>query len=434
MRTYALLMLFLLPQLAICQIIKTVAGNGIAGYNGDNLSALVTEFDNPNTVAFDATGNMYICDFSNNRVRKLSASGLITTVAGNGTPGFSGDGGPATLAELGSPDGIAIDNSGNIYLSIGGHRIRKIDASGIITTIAGTGTPGYNGDNIPATSAQLFDPYVGAVDNAGNLYFSDYNNHRIRKINTTGIITTIAGNGSNTSGGDGGPATTAQLGGPAWLYRNAAGEFYIPDNSFNCVRKVDASGIITTFAGTGVAGNTGNGGLAIAATFMQPNSITFDNIGNAYIADYGASVLRKVNGAGIISTVAGTGTSTYSGDGGPATLAGMTVNSTVSDIGGNVYIADVNNNRIRRITYNSTGVSNVNNALDNVTIYPNPAYDKITVKATPSLPAEIIISNTIGQEVYRQPYSNAAVDISSYAAGIYFVKVNGVYAGSFVKE
>jgi sugar lactone lactonase YvrE len=434
-KLFIFLVVFLLPVVAGAQVIETIAGNGIGGFL-DNVTATAAELNGPNSLAVDARGNIYISDFYNNRIRKINTSGVITTIAGTGTSGFSGDNGPATLAELNHPDGIALDNSGNLFMSLAGHRIRKVNTDGIITTIAGTGAPGYNGDEIPATSAMLWDPYVGATDNSGNLFFSDYNNHRVRKITPSGVITTIAGNGTNSSAGDNGPATAASLGGPCWLFVNASSEIYVPDNIFRCIRKVDAAGIITTFAGGGTSGY-GDGGPALSATFTLPNSITFDHAGNAYIADYGASVVRKVNTAGIITRVAGTGTSGYNGDGIPATSTQISPNTVTCDLSGNLYIADINNNRIRRITYDATEVNDLTGLTTSVSIYPNPARDKITINTGEQID-RVDIVNLIGQVVTSPRPSPRervlSIDVSDLPDGIYFVKVNGVYAGRFVKE
>ena len=418
------------------QNIKTVAGNGVAGFNSDNISPLTAQLNKPNTLSFDGAGNLYIADCSNNRIRKVSTSGIITTVAGSGAPGYSGDGGPATAADLQYISSIISDLAGNLYISFGSNRIRRVSNTGIITTIAGTGTAGYNGDNVPATSSQLFYPYVGSIDNTGDLYFSDYGNHRVRKINTAGIITTVAGDGSAGSGGDGLPATSAQLNGPTWPFVTSTGDLYIPDNLERKIRKVDAStSIISTFAGTGITGNTGDGGPAVTATLTYPNGITFDKTGNAYIADYGAGVVRKINTAGFISTIAGTGTPGYGGDGGPAILAQITPNTLTCDAADNVYIADLDNNRIRMISYNSTEVKEQNIGRSPMVIYPNPARDKLIItEAGKGEP--ITISNAIGQTIYNcSPMADKTViNTTGFAVGFYFVKVNGVYAGKFVKE
>lgn len=437
---YILVILWLVPYATLGQNIKTIAGTGIGGYNTDNITSITAQLYKPNSVSFDNAGNLYIADCANNRIRKINTYGVISSVAGTGIANFSGDNGPATLAELKSLSGIISDKAGNLYISSGDYRIRKVNSStGVITTIAGTGTPGYNGENIQATAATLLFPYIGAVDDAGNIYFSDYGNRRVRKINTAGIITTFAGNGLIGSDGDGGPATAAKLSGPGFLFISATGDIYIPDNIAKKIRKIDAAGIITTFAGSGVSGNDGDGGPATAAKLISPNSITFDNFGNAYISDYGASVIRKVNSAGIISTIAGIGTSGYGGDGGPATNAKLTPNNVVCDGIGNVYIADVDNHRIRKVVFHPEAVPDINTILQDVSIYPNPVHDEVTVAwegGTVQAGNEVTIVNIAGQEVISEcPTGNTVtLHTAKLPAGVYLVTVNGAYAGRFVKE
>src|ERR1051326_5130759 len=236
--------------------ITTVAGNGTAGYSGDGGSATSAQLNAPFSIAVDSAGNIYIAEWSNNRVRKVSTSGTITTFAGTGAGGFGGDGGPATDAALNSPEGVAVDAAGNVYIADAfNNRIRKVDPSGIITTIAGNGNPGYTGDG-PALSAGLNDPSGVAVDKNGNVYVADNSNHRIRKI-SGGTISTIAGTGVGGFSGDGGPATKAQVFNPTHLTIDGAGNLYIADYSNNRVRKIDTSGTITTIAGTTTPTNQG---------------------------------------------------------------------------------------------------------------------------------------------------------------------------------
>jgi sugar lactone lactonase YvrE len=222
--------------------IASQAGNGVLGYSGDGGPAASAEFSSPTGVAVDSSGNLYIVDADNNRIRKVTAStGIITTVAGNGTAGYSGDGGAATSAELDTPFGVAVDASGNLYIvDVNNDRIRKVTAStGIITTVAGNGTWGYSGDGGTATSAELFSPFGVAVDASGNLYIADSGNNRIRKVTaSTGIITTVAGNGTAGSTGDGGAASSAELSYPTGVVVDSLGNFYIADYNNNKVRTV----------------------------------------------------------------------------------------------------------------------------------------------------------------------------------------------------
>ena len=342
-------------------LINTIAGNGTAGYSGDGGAATLADLYSPNGVVVDSAGNVYIVDASNNRVRKVNASsGIITTVAGNGTAGYSGDGGPGTNAQLNDPTGVAIDTSGNIYIAeYNNCRIRKVAATtGIITTVAGNGTAGYSGDGGQATSASLAYPQGVAVDASGNIYIADSSNNRIRKVTiSTGIITTVAGNGTAGYSGDGAAATSAKLNEPFGPVIDASGNIYIPDLFNYRVRKVTVStGIITTVAGNGTEGYTGDGGAATSAELNFPWSVAFDSAGNFYISDSNNARIRKVTiSTGIITTVAGNGVRGYSGDGGVATSAELYNPYGVAvDSAANIYIADDGNSRIRVVGTSTT--------------------------------------------------------------------------------
>ncbi len=420
------------------QIITTYAGTGAAGYAGDNGPAIFAKLNQPGYICHDASENLLIADYKNNVIRKVTNTGSISTIAGNGTAGYSGDGGHATVAKVRGPMGIAVDGSGNIYFAEAlNHVIRKISTSGIISTIAGTGTSGYNGDDIPATDAKLYSPYGVDVDNAGNIYFADVNNYRVRKINTLGIISTIAGNGFFGFSGDGSPATAAQTKYPSGIaVNNVTGDIYISDYANHRIRKVNALGIITTIAGTGVVGNSGDGGPATSANLNGPNGVYVDNVGNVYITCNYANVVRKVNISGIISTIAGNGTIGAGGDGGPATTAQLSNPNDISiNAIGNIFIADADNNAIRKIANYPEAINEINCTGQTITIYPNPAKTEITIEAEGTVET-ISISNAIGQTIYRQSTAtnNTVIDISGFASGMYFVKVNGVYGGKFVKE
>jgi len=336
--------------------IDTVAGYGTVGTSGDNGLASAADLNGPYAVAVDSAGNLYIADTFNHRIRKVTAStGIITTVAGTGVPGYSGDGGAATNAELWVPTGIAVDSAGNLYIADDGNNvIRKVTAAtGYISTVAGNGDEGESGDGGPATSAGMNSPYDVAVDTSGNIYISDTNNYRVRKVSAaTGIITTIAGTGIGSYSGDGGPATSANMTQPMGLAVDATGNIYFVDWGNARVRKVTAStGIISTVAGNGASGYSGDGGLATGARLYYPFGIALDAAGNIYIADDANERIRKVNVlTGIISTVAGNGTAGYSGDGGVATNAELEYPYGVAvDAANNIYIAEVGNDRIRAV-------------------------------------------------------------------------------------
>jgi sugar lactone lactonase YvrE len=332
--------------------IITVAGGGV----GDNGVATSSSLNGPSGVAVDSAGNIYIAETGSNCIRKVAAgTGIITTVAGNGTYGHSGDNGTATSAGLQGPSGVAVDSAGNIYIAdTGSNRIRKVTAgTGIITTVAGNGTHDYSGDNGAATSASLAWPYGVAVDSTGNIYIADYGSNRIRKVTAgTGIITTVAGFGTIGYFGDNGPATSASLDYARGVAVDNAGNIYIADNENNRIRKVTAeTGIITTVAGNGTQGYSGDNGPATSASLFQPDSMVVDSAGNIYIADSENNRIRMVAaGTGIITTVAGNGSFTYSGDNGAATSASLFLPSGVAvDSAGNIYIADFGNNRIREV-------------------------------------------------------------------------------------
>ena len=338
----------------IINAITTIAGNGTGGFTGDGGPATAAELISPYAVAADSSGNIYICSFYGGagtvRTRKISSSGIISTFAGTGTSGFSGDGGQATAAETTEPSGVAADAAGNVYINdYGNYRIRKVNTSGIITTIAGTGTYGYSGDGGQATAAHIDNSDGLASDPAGNLYF--YSEGHVRKIATSGIITTIAGNGASGFSGDGGPATAAEFGSIIYgLAADGYGNVYIADYSNYRVRMINSSGIITTVAGNGGTASTGDGGPATAAGIGEPTGMVVDAAGNIYISDFYNNQIRQVNAAGIISTIAGNGTFGFSGDGGPATNAEFRYPLDVAvDASGNVFVSDRNNSRIRKI-------------------------------------------------------------------------------------
>jgi uncharacterized protein (TIGR03437 family) len=326
-------------------VISTVAGSGVGGYSGDNGPATGARLDYPRAVAVDSAGNLYIADTGNFCIRKV-ANGAIATVAGNGLQGYSGDNGPAVNAQLNSPYGIAVDSAGNLYIAdTENNRVRKV-ANGVITTIAGNGTQGFAGDNGPATSALLTYPEGIAVDSAANLYIADSGNSRVREV-ANGVITTVAGGAIAGFSGDNGPATSALLTYPEGVAVDSAGNLYIADPGNFRIRKV-ANGVITTVVGGGTP--VGGSGPATSAQLVSPSGVAIDSAGNLYVADADGNRVWKVSN-GVIAAVAGNGIQGFSGDGGPATAAqlnfplGVAVDST-----GDLYIADANNQRVRKVT------------------------------------------------------------------------------------
>jgi sugar lactone lactonase YvrE len=345
-------------------IINTVAGDYNWIYDGDGAAATSSGIFLPFGIAVNARGDLFIADSNNNRIRKVDAqTRLISTVAGNGTSGSSGDGGLAVNASINTPTSVALDPAGNIYIADSGNAvIRRVDAfTGIISTFAGTlGKAGYAGDHGPATGAMFKSPNGISFDPSGNLYVADTGNNAIRMITPAGIISTVAGNGTAGMAGDGGLATQAQLYAP-WsatpIPSSVPGVyagFYIADQGNHRIRAVDAAGNISTFAGS-TAGYGGDGGPATQAQLYEPASVLVDVAGNIYIADSGNNVVRRISATtGVISTYAGNGSEAFAGDGGPASQAGLYGPYAFAlDTQGSLYIADVFHNRIRKVDANS---------------------------------------------------------------------------------
>jgi sugar lactone lactonase YvrE len=337
-------------------MIYAYAGTGTQGYTGDGAAATAARLRDPEGVEVAANGDLYIADTGNDAIRKVNVlTGVITTVAGTGSSGYSGDGGQATAAKLRAPEDVYVAANGDLYIAdTGNHAVRKVSsATGVITTVAGSGPSGSSGDGGPATSARLHSPSGIAVAANGDFYISDTSNDKIRKVTAaTGIITTFAGTGTAGYTGDGGAATSARLRTPEGVALAANGDLYFADTGNHAIRKVSAAtGIISTYAGTGTAGSTGDGGAATAARLNSPQAISF-SAGDLFIADSGNNRIRRVQAAsGNISTVAGTGTAGNTGDGGSATAAllnsprGITVAPS-----GAFYIGDRANDRVRKVT------------------------------------------------------------------------------------
>lgn len=377
-----------------------VAGTGVEGYFGDGGAATAARLDFPMAIAFGPTGELFTSDTNNSVVRKVDSAGNIVTVVGVGFAGYFGDGGPAVNAALSSPEGIAFDPAGNLFIADTGNGvIRKVDPSGTITTlavtnlppnstglcipedvasrsagvvyvadtcdnqvftldsggnltvVAGNGTSGYSGDGGPGVNASLFNPIALTFDSAGNLYIADEANNVVRKVDTGGTITTVVGNGGFGFLGDGGPALSASLAQPGALAFDPAGNLYIGDTSSERIRKVGTSGTITTVAGNGRFKYAGDGGAATSASLDSPTGVTVDPAGNVFTADIANLVVRNITPAGVIGTYAGTSVPapTYTGDGGPATAATLNFPTDVqSDGAGNVYVSE--GGRVHKIT------------------------------------------------------------------------------------
>ena len=332
--------------------ITTMVGTGEAGYDGDGGPAGEARLSEPFMCAFDRQGNLYVAESANHCVRRVDGrSGIITTVAGSGVLGYSGDGGPATEATLNQPYALDIAVNGDLYIVDRLNAvIRKVEAArGTISTVAGSGSPGSSGDGGPATEAALREPNDCFLDGKGGLLIADVQDQRIRRLDlASGIITTFAGNGAKARAGDGLPAGEASILGARAVCGDGRGNTYICEREGNGVRMVDAGGVMSTFAGTGDRGYSGDGGPALAATWGAPKAIRCDEQGNVLVVDTENHAIRRIDPrTGIVTTVAG-GRHGGNGDGGPATAAGLDrPHGCCVDGQGNLYIADSNNHRVR---------------------------------------------------------------------------------------
>ena len=354
------------------QIITTVAGSSsVYGFGGDGGPATLAQFSRTWGMAIDAAGNIYVADYGNNRIRIINTAGIISTFAGNGISGFGGDGGPATAAWMAGPTGVAIHGTDVYFVDNGNARVRKVDASGIITTVAGNGIGGYSGDGGAATLASISNDNGLWVDGAGNIYIPDRTTNRLRKVDPAGIITTIAGNGVSGFSGDGGPATLATFNLTNDVSVDGAGNIYISDWMNNRIRLVNTAGIISTAIGTGVYGWSGDGGPATAATVRGPMGLEFNGAGDIYLCDADNFLIRKINPAGIITTIAGTGTPGFSGDGGPPLSAQFYRPVKAVYWSGMLFVSDKENNRIRRITFGNTPPHFAGGHSQNMTVCQN---------------------------------------------------------------
>ena len=379
---------FLLVLLVCCaycnaQLISTIAGNGTSSDSGDGGPATNAGIANPLGMCFDRHGNLFFADDLGNCIRKIGTNGIIETVAGTGSPGYNGDNILAITAELKYPESVIVDSAGNLYIAdLGNNRIRQVDFStGIIKTIVGTGVNGFSGDGGPATAAMIYQPTDLCFDKHRNLYITDCVNYRVRKIDPSGIISTYAGIGTSGSSGDNGPATNAQFILINGIKADASNNLYIADWNGGKIRKINASGLITTIAGTGMYSYNGDNIPATNAN-LTPIKIVLNERGEIFIVDGVNNRIRKVNDQGTISTIAGNGTAGFLGDGGPATGAELNRDGGIAiDSCDNVYIAEVNNFRIRKIAITPLCVPLAINMIkeDEVNTYPNPTNDQLQV-------------------------------------------------------
>jgi len=437
MRTILAIFFSTLSFASAAQIIQTIAGNGSPGYSYDGIWSVNAKLYEPSSIVVDKIGNIYIADTYNNRIRKVDTTGIISTFAGNGSNGYGGDGGLATAAEF-YPAGVAIDTIGNIYIADAENNVvRKIDTAGIITTIAGNGdgagtfNGGYSGDGGPALNAELSGPTGVAVDIHGNVYIADLDNNAIRKVNTQGIITSVAGNSGQGFAGDGGPAVAALLYNPSGISVDVIGNLYISDLTNARIRKVDTAGIITTIAGNGTTGYSGDGGNAKAAEIYPGGNAIFMN-GDLFITDKGNNRIRKVDSTGIITTVAGTGMAGYSGDGGSATAAQLNTPANITlDRFGNLFIADRINNRIREVVFDPKDAHHVNveyiNAVPVLHVYPTPTRNVLHVDEV-STAMHYQLLNVVGSVVQQgtlSPGTNS-IPVQALPTGMYLLYATDV--------
>jgi sugar lactone lactonase YvrE len=422
------------------QIINTFAGTGNFGYSGDGGPALLADITAPTGIVTDKKGNVYFCEWYFGLIRKVDPNGIITKVAGGGsTMSDLADSIPATTALVRHPWGLTIDSTGNLYFAEAQfNQVRKIDTTGIITTIAGAAnmTGSFSGDGGVAKSAGLNLPSDVAIDKYGNIYIADGNNHCIRMVNPSGIITTIAGS-SNGFSGDGGLAVNAKFSYPLGIATDHLNNIFIGDAGNRRIRKINNStGYISTIVGTGVQANSGDGGLATNAEMGSTRGLEVDTLGNLYFADREFGVVRKVDNSGFISTLAGTGTGGgYSGDGGPATNAQLysPIDATF-DKTGNLYITD--NLRVRIVCYNSCATNlNEFNKSSVATVYPNPATNNLQILDNQSVfkNTQLEIINNLGQITLSQIFEST-IDITPLPSGIYTLRITTTNKESFYSK
>ncbi len=416
-------------------IITTLAGDGITQYIGVGSPATAFGLAYPRGIYADKKGKVYIANSGYGIVNTVYHDTLTNIIGDTSRPGDTGDGGMADTAGIDYPYGVWLDTAGNIYVTEWlNSLIRKVDAhTGIISTVCGIPGGGYGGDNGPATAARLSHPYAICTDIAGNIYIPDYNNQRIRKITAaTGIITTIAGNGVNGFDGDGGMATNAKLSFPNSVAVDTAGNVYFSEMGNSTIRRIDvAAGIIKTIAGTGTQGYSASGTLAIHAQLSQPNSVFIDKFGYTYISDFGNDIIRVISPDSLLYTIAGNGIYNYTGDGGPPLEAsfrgpsGVFVNDS-----GYIYIADGVASVVRRMS----PIVQLNVGIHDLTtpsfdIYPNPSSGTFTI--TPGkqwTEGNITLYNTLGQSIYTKSIGSRPVDLDlgNYPSALYFVRYRTV--------
>ncbi|MBE2289155.1 MAG: T9SS type A sorting domain-containing protein [Chitinophagaceae bacterium] len=419
---------YVLCHLAVtAQVIVTVAGIGVDGYSGDGGPATNAKMSAPSSLVFDKNGNFYFTEDGNATIRKVAPSGLISRFAGNRTSGYSGDGGPAVAALIGGGAGLAVDKWNNIYLADGdNHRIRKITTDGVIRTIAGTGVAGYNGDGISALSAQLNYPHGIGVDDTGNVYICDRMNFRLRKVDTFGNISTIAGTGVMGFTADGARADTAAINESWYVVADKNGDIYFMDKAR--IRKIAATDHkLSTVAGNGINAYSGDGGPATAAS-IGTQYFTFDSVGNMFLAEGGVCRIRKVTTDGNISTIVGNGLVGIDPEG-----VSLSVARVLSPTGiafsqiGELYFTEKSGAKVRKITLAWDGVNEVNRKSIGLEVFPNPTHGRVSVRINAiEREANLTMIDARGVAVMTMTVPcnvTKEIDVNGLRPGVYTVKM-----------
>jgi sugar lactone lactonase YvrE len=405
--------------------VTTVAGTVMDGFTGNGGPATDARLNQPAGIAVDGAGNVYVSDFANNMVRVISPAGSIDAYVGCGIAGFTGDGNPATNSKLDGPRGLAFDAAGNLYIAdCGNNRIRKVSPAGVLSTFAGTGTAGFSGDGGAATAAELRLPYGVKADALGNIYIADLGNNRVRRVDASGNIVTVAGNGAAAFTGDGGPATAAALRSPADMVPDNAGNLYIADMDNQDIRKVDGAGTITTVAGNNWPGWVCDSVHGTNSELFQPMCVITDAYGNILIADMDNNRVRRLTDAYIIYSVGGTGVAGHSGDGGPATAAELNHPSAIAmDGAGNIYVAEAGDGVVRRFSgCDPSAVAGVAVAAG-LQLSPNPATAVLYVAAGVPL-GRVSVMNPAGETVFSVVTEATRTDIpiEKLPPGLYLLR------------
>jgi streptogramin lyase len=424
--TVALVMMYVPTQAQI--MVSTIAGTGNSGYCCDGDSAVHAQVATPSDIAVDVYGNVYIADQANNRIRVIDTNGIIRTLAGNGTAGYAGDSTNVANALLNNPTGVALDKTGRVYIADNGNNVvRMIDTNSVIYTIAGTGVQGNTGDGGNAKQATFYGPERLYIDDTGSIYICDIGNNRVRKVDTFGIVHAFAGNGNYGNGGDGGQAVSAELKQPTGIARDKWGNFYITDYNGARIRKVNAAGIISTFAGNGNFTYSGDGGMADTAALNGPSGIVVDTAGNIYFGDYINNRLRVINTNGIINTYAGTGVSAYNGEGLAPLAANLSAYGVAMNVKGDVYFTDLVNSRVRKIAppppVNAVGKAQSETA--NMMLYPNPTRGEVWLVTNAVKDATVQVYDMSGRIVYTCAIKDGKAILHLHVSdGVYIVSIN----------